>query len=279
MRFPAIIGMGFLAIAQGPDTETVRARLDAYLLGYERQLSELVADEQLSQRDIPSRSGRQNGLERLSQTLTSEVAFIGLPGGAGWLGFRRVVAKNGVRIEAAGPDLGALLATGPSTAYGQARQLLADSAAYNLGLPRTTNLPNLPLEFLHPRNRRRFLHRLAGDDVVRGTRVTRMIFVERVVPTLIQSPDGKAMDSVVTAWIEPSSGRLLRAEVKAHEEGAKPEVFANTILVEFGMDRALGLMVPTEMREVFPVKLGRGEGRATYRNFRRFQTSARIVPQ
>ena len=52
--------------------------------------------------------------------------------------------------------------------------------------------------------------RLAGNDVVRGTRVTRMVFLERVVPTLIQSPDG--------------------------------------------------------------------EGRATYRSFRRFQTSGRIVP-
>ena len=36
-------------------------------------------------------------------------------------------------------------------------------------------------------------------------------------------------------------------------------------------------MVPVEMREVFAVNAARGEGRALYRNFRRFGTSARIV--
>ena len=38
-------------------------------------------------------------------------------------------------------------------------------------------------------------------------------------------------------------------------------------------------MVPRTMTEVFSVPRGRGEGRATYSNFRRFGTSARIVPQ
>lgn len=38
-------------------------------------------------------------------------------------------------------------------------------------------------------------------------------------------------------------------------------------------------MVPTIMTEVFSVLVGRGEGRASYTTFRRFGTSARIVPQ
>ena len=38
-------------------------------------------------------------------------------------------------------------------------------------------------------------------------------------------------------------------------------------------------MVPLEMREGFFTRTGSGDGRATYRNFRRFGTSARIVPQ
>jgi hypothetical protein len=33
------------------------------------------------------------------------------------------------------------------------------------------------------------------------------------------------------------------------------------------------------MREEFYTTTGRGDGHATYRNFRRFGTSARIVPQ
>jgi hypothetical protein len=38
-------------------------------------------------------------------------------------------------------------------------------------------------------------------------------------------------------------------------------------------------MVPRLMTEVFAVSVGRGEGRASYTKFRRFGTSARIVPQ
>lgn len=44
--------------------------------------------------------------------------------------------------------------------------------------------------------------------------------------------------------------------------------------------KALGLLVPTRMDEVFLIAgSAPGKGRATYSNFRRFQTSARIVPQ
>ena len=38
------------------------------------------------------------------------------------------------------------------------------------------------------------------------------------------------------------------------------------------------MMVPKEMIEAFFVAGGRGEGRAKYSNYRRFTTSARIVP-
>jgi hypothetical protein len=48
--------------------------------------------------------------------------------------------------------------------------------------------------------------------------------------------------------------------------------------VEFAFDKGLGVMVPIEMREDFFVDLGSGRGQYTYSNFRRFQTSARIVP-
>jgi hypothetical protein len=41
----------------------------------------------------------------------------------------------------------------------------------------------------------------------------------------------------------------------------------------------LGLLVPVLMREEFHVPRGRGVGVARYSNFRRFETSGRIVPQ
>jgi len=75
---------------------------------------------------------------------------------------RRVVNVNGKALADAGPSLAVLLTDGASDDYDQARLSLSESARHNLGGARTTNLPNLPLEFLHPRNRHRLHHRLTA---------------------------------------------------------------------------------------------------------------------
>src|SRR5687768_1096300 len=63
--------------------EGILARMDAYLLEYESQLSSIVADEVFDQKVFYRRSTNTRRLE-------SEVAFMRLPGEGGWLGFRDV---------------------------------------------------------------------------------------------------------------------------------------------------------------------------------------------
>jgi hypothetical protein len=147
-------------------------------------------------------------------------------------------------------------------------------------LPRTNNLPNLPLEFLHRRNRPRFVARADGRETVRGIRTTRVIFDERVSPTIVRNRDtGGDLPSVVRAWIDPRNGRLMRAEVNTFT-AATAKQLQTSIRVEFGENKAVGLLVPLEMRETFPAGAPlRGTSIASYANFRRFTTSARIVPQ
>jgi hypothetical protein len=50
------------------------------------------------------------------------------------------------------------------------------------------------------------------------------------------------------------------------------------VRVDFVRHSALGMLVPEKMREVFQMEGGRGEGEASYSNYRRFATSARIIP-
>ena len=152
-----------------------------------------------------------------NREIISEVAFIGLPGNAGWLGFRRVVKVNGKTLADAGPPLAVLLTDGASDDYDQARLLLVGERAAQSRRARTTNLPNLPLEFLHPRNRHRLHHRLDGMEKIRGVKTARMVFEEHSTPTMIQRPEGGDMQSLVSAWVEPDSGRLLRAQVKTRD--------------------------------------------------------------
>lgn len=295
MRRPAVVLVATLCLSilhlsahttpavaplQAPDADAVRDRLHAYLLEYQPKLSELIADEQFVQQDVPEREGRPGSETFGKRTLRSEVAFIALPGGAGWLGFRRVKQIDNTEVSDGPGSLRDLLSTGAKDDYTRARGMLADSARFNLGEPRTINLPNLPLEMLHPRHGKRFAVRVAGQESIRGARTTRLVFVESFSPTIIRATDGGDVRSIVTAWIEPATGRLWRADVVTRDTRAKAAPFDSTVSVRFGLNGPLGLLVPEAMHEVFFAGQGRRAwGDATYTNYRRFQTSARIVPQ
>lgn len=271
----AIVVAAAFAGLQAPTADEVRDRLDAYLLAYEPQLSALVADEEMTQR-----TSRQRGFTgATNRRIHSEVAFVALPGKAGWLGFRRVVKVNGKTVKDQGVPLAQLMAEGTSDDYDQARLLLADSAAHNLGAPRTINLPNLPLELLHPRNRHRFAHEVFGREKIRGIPTVVLRLDEIARPSLIQQAGAGDMKTAVWAWVEPATGRLLRAQVTARDVRIGMPPFDAKIRVDFKDAAALGLLVPAEMEETFFVgRSSQGAGTAKYTNYRKFQTSARIVP-
>ncbi len=269
----ATVLLGALNVAQPPDAGAVRDRLDAYLFAYEPQLSALVADEEMTQRT-------KQAWRVTNRRIHSEVAFVALPGNAGWLGFRRVVKVNGRDVKDRGVPLGQLMAEGASDDYDQARLLLTDSAAHNLGAPRTINLPNLPLELLHPRHRHRFAQEVFAQEKVRGTRTVVLRLDEFATPSIIQQGNGGDMQTVVWAWVEPASGRLLRAQVNTKDARLGGSPFSAEVRVDFRDEPALGLLVPFEMNEKFFVaRAVTGTGTAKYSNYRKFQTSARIVPQ
>jgi hypothetical protein len=274
-------GLPTVASAKVGDADAIRDRLDRYLLEYEQQLSSLVADERMTQRDGANRNATPETSEPTkSREIISEVAFVGLPGELGWLGFRKVVKVNGKTLSDSGPSLATLLSDGAKDDFERARLMLSQSAQHNLGFPRTTNLPNLPLEFLHPRNRKRLSHRLDGMEKIRGIQAARMVFDETSTPTIIRRPDGGEMRSLITAWVEPDTGRLLRAQVKTRDARIGVLPYDNLIWVDFRADEKLGLLVPYEMKEdFFAGRFREGSGTARYTNYRQFRTTARILPQ
>lgn len=280
MRATAAALILLSVVAPEPTAQDVRARLNAYLTEYEPKLSELIADEQFLQHDVPRREGRPGSEEFFKRTLKSEVAFIALPGDAGWLGFRRVLSADAQPVDDTLGALNAVLAAGSQEDYARARLMLNESARFNLGAPRTINLPNLPLELLHPRHVGRFSVRKAGSERIGGNHTIKLVFVENVTPTIIRAFDGSDMRSIISAFIEPDSGRLWRADVITRDPSPSVVEFDHIVSVKFQPNRALGLLVPATMHEEFFSKPDRKAwGDAKYTNYRRFQTSARIVPQ
>ena len=281
MKATAAALLGLLVIAQKPTAQEVRDLLNLYLAGYEPKLSTLIADEVMVQQNVRGSNPAGGGIGPPEfRTIKSEVAFIALPGGAGWMGFRRVLKVGSDAVEDTLGSLNAVLASGAVDDYSKARNMLADSARFNLGTPRTINLPNLPLEVLHPRHATRFSIRLAGEERVRGRKTIKLVLVENVTPTIIRAYDGSDMRSIVSAFVETGTGRLWRADVITRDPRETRWAFDHVISVEFKEDRTLGLLVPATMHEVFFAGQNRkAHGDADYSNYRRFETSARIVPQ
>jgi len=275
-----VTALAGVALLQSPAAGELTTRLHSYLLGYEPRLSELIADEQLIQHDVPEREGRPGADSFAKRTLRSEVAFVALPADAGWLGFRRVLRMGDRSVDDRTGSLKDVLTTGPQSEYAKAREMLAESARYNLGEARTTNLPNLPLEMLHPRNAKRFSVRIAGKEKIHGKNTTLLVFVETVAPTIVTATDGGNMRSIVKAWVETANGRLWKAEVITRDPRDNALPFDAIVSVAFKEHVSLALLVPATMHEKFFSGVGRRAwGDATYTNYRRFQTSARIVPQ
>jgi hypothetical protein len=271
-RSAVVVAAALLSATDGraqsaPTLEQLLDRMGEYLLDYETQLSSVVAEERFEQR-----------VSRVLTVLESDIAFMRLPGGLEWLGFRDVRKVNFLPVKQTGPSISEVLA---STA-GDIRKALAiaqESARHNLGLPRTINVPTAPLEIIHPRNRQAHSYQMRAAERVRGVPTTIISFTETARPTLVREPSGTYLISSGRVWIEPKSGGVRRVEWSYQAEKRYPRVLPPQLRVEFGPNAQLGFLVPLEMRERFHTERGAGEGQATYKNFRRFGTSARIVPQ
>jgi hypothetical protein len=270
-RLPALaaslLASGSLLAQPAPTLEQLLDRMGNYLLEYETQLSSVVAEERFEQRVL-----------RTMKVLESEIAFMRLPGGLEWLGFRDVRKVNFERVKETGPSISQVLVSADGD-FRRAQAVAQESARHNLGLPRTINVPTAPLEIIHPRNRGAHSYSLDGAERVRRTSTMVVSFQETARPTLMREPGGRYLVSSGRIWIEPGTGRVHRVEWIYQAEKRDPRPEPPRLRVEFDRRSELDFLVPVEMRERFHTERGAGEGHATYKKFRRFGTSARIVPQ
>ena len=199
-----VVAASPVAAQPAPTLEQLLDRMGAYLIEYESQLSSVVAEERFEQ-NIYAGQGRTGAL------LESEVAFIRLPGGAEWLGFRDVRRVNLKPVRTSGPSISEVLtsAAGDMT---KAQAIAKESAKHNLGLPRTINVPTAPLDIIHPMHRHVHRYELQGEETVRGTRTARITFTETARPTRVREPSGENLVSSGRVWVEPIPGAVWRVE-------------------------------------------------------------------
>ena len=237
-------------------------RLRDYLDAYEPRLGELIADERFDQRE-------KYGIHDLRRLLLSEVGFLRLPGNLEWIGQRRVQSVDGRAVRAAAAPLADELSR-PSDPK-RALQIAAQNASFSLGRPRSINVPTLPLDLLSRRSAAALTFERVSQRRLDGRLVEQISLREPGSGALVVSGPRRFARVAIEAMVDPASGALLSARVDMQ----LPEEHAtHRVEVDYRHDAALDMLVPTELRETF----GSVRGTARYTNYRRFRTSARIVP-
>ena len=270
------------AAAQSPSLKVVLQRAADYVEQFEQQLSGIVAEEAYEQ--VVKRAAPTSVvLER--RQLKSDLLLMQPTPGFRWVQFRDVFEVDSRPVRDREDRLASLFLQPSSSLFDRVSRIRRESARYNIGnIERTMNIPVLALGVLDRDAQSRFSFSIQargkGSDgaVQRGlpdsprfrvsTEVWVVAFRESQGPTMVRTPEGRDVFSRGRLWIEPSSGRVLMAEVTAGGSQVKGQ-----ITVSFQSEPLLGFLVPVEMRESYQRSRDTRviEGVATYGKFRQFR--------
>ena len=263
------------AAERTPSVKDVMRRVADYVATYGEKASILVGTERYTQET----DGRMPGAQRVRVTV-AEFAIVKVETIRGWLGFRDVVEVDGRSIADREDRLVRLL-TSPGNRYDEARQLTAESARFNIGrVERNFNVPTTVLFYFTRDNQERFKFTAKG---VQADGSWEIAFRETQHPTLIRTPEGKSVPSDGSIWVNPADGTIVRTMLKVGGIGIgapKGTRGAGTIVVTYRRVEPLEMWLPESMVEQFEINDRQTwetiTGRATYTNYRRFQTAVRI---
>ena len=271
-----------------PALAPVLERAGRYVVDYQDSFRNIVAEETYTQ-SARMRSASSAYQMRSGQWATTDVyqnrktradlVFVRLAGDIPWGLFRDVFELNGEKVRDRDERLTRLFQQPSADALEQAHRILEESARYNIGgALRTTNVPTLPLVFLHPRNQRRFSFSAGERRRFSGFEGLEVRFEETARPTLVKDSRGGDLPARGRFWIDPGRGCVMRSEVVFRFE---PKLAEGSIDTEYRPEPRLGIWVPYEMEESYddlpgaarPVFRVPTRAKARYSNLRQFSVS------
>lgn len=293
LRAPASAEGATLALDDTSSALPSVSRATAYARQFADSARVLLATEHYEQQvrrrsgstSVPGDSNEGVTLDR--RTLDSEVALVHTGRDELWMLARDVLTVNGRTLSDRERVALPTIPTGDEAeALRQFRRLAEQGARYNIGgIHRDLNVPTLALWLLTPAPVERLQFRAAGTERIDGTDCEIVGYEEARAPYLFTA-DGRGVPVRGRLWIA-STGAVLRTEfrledrVNQRSQGAIAGGRA-VITVDYAFDRRLEMWVPRQMveRYDYPQRqtLGFVLGIAQYRNYRRFEVGARIVP-
>lgn len=262
-----------LPSARDAALERALARIARHVEQFQNDFAQVIGVEHSSQ--------VQRSTTRFTRTreLTSEIFFFGHTDQVGAMTVRNVTRVDGRRVRSGSDVIEKALALPGAERVTKLRALADASARYNLGtLQRNFNEPTLALMFGSAEFQPRFKFTIEGQEVADGRTLRRLLFSETTRPTVIR-------DARTGASIPASGFLLLDEEGTVWRTSLRLDTRETlvTIDVVYARDVRLGMVVPVTMDEDYryrdkdTARLMMVSGHATYSDYRRFVTSARIV--
>jgi hypothetical protein len=253
-------------VEQSPIVGLARAYVERFI----NSLSKVVAEERYSQEAEQPRRKR---------TLRSDFVVARDPGATRWYTFREVLEVDGKPVQQA-PEgrLARLMADPSADTLRKAQEITVAGLRYNVENIGTVNNPLLAMSFLQAEYSHRFRFTVGGREKKLGPAVRKVSFEEVQIPTVLTVDGNRDLPAYGVMWIDEGTGRILKTELRL---GEKPAVSTGhtssslgwapptTIATTFGVDEALGIDVPLEMRDRYPFQRNEIKGVATYGSFRR----------
>ena len=269
--------------AQEPPLATVLARVADYVADYSKKLAAIVAEEHYRQQVISSsRPGRISG--RQHRELRSDVLLVKPGEGESWLQFRDVFEVDRKPIRDREERLYKLFVEATADRDRQAQIIQHESARYNIGpLQRTINIPIMGMLFFDRPNQPMSEFKRAAAGTVKALAalaapadIWTVEFKETRPGTMVRGARGRDVPSHGRAWIDSTTGRILRTEHISADTFVRGEIDV-TYRAEAGLD----LLVPGEMREAYVMVQQNVviNGHATYSRFRQFTVTTTEKPK
>jgi hypothetical protein len=282
----ALIAVAMLASvrAQEPALDTVLARAADYVADYQKRLAAVVAEEHYRQQVInSSRPGRISA--RQHRELRSDVLLVKLGQDDSWLQFRDVFEVDRKPVRDRDQRLYKLFIEPKADREQQVQTIQGESARYNIGpLQRTINIPIMGMLFFdRPHQRMSEFKRVQSGNVkalaslAAAPDIWTVAFKETQPGTMVRGDRGRDVPSHGRAWIDSTTGRILRTEHIGVDTFVRAEID-----VTYRAEAGLSVLVPGEMRENYVVQQTVTiNGRATYSRFRQFTvtTTEKSKPQ
>ena len=259
-------------------------RASAYVAGYQRAFSFMIADEHYVQRveydasaaGSPEES-RAPAAASQSRSMRGELFLTFLEADRRWVALHDIAQVDGVEVSGR-ENLRALLAVSPVESV--AARLFRHNARYNIGtILRNFNEPTLALQVLDPRQRPRFSFRAAGPAPrALPSTLVMLEFREREAPTLVRATDGGPVFSSGEMVVDAATGTIRWTRMAFRHESIDAE-----LITTFAWDERLGWWLPAEFAERYAAgPRGRRPaetitGLARYDHYRRFAATGRIA--